>query len=67
MKMELDKTGLVDLVCGTDPEICAGEDESIMRFQKKNGNKSVWDREALRRLELPELRSLYQWIRAVEY
>ena len=64
MKVELDKIGLVDLICGTDPDDAAGELPEARRFQtSSDGEVFEWDRASLRRLEQKDLYNLYKRIR----
>ena len=64
MKIELDTTGLVDLICGTTPsgELKAELEHQCMGYEDDDGNWN-WERSNLRKFENIKLYQLYKQIR----
>lgn len=63
MKVDLDKTGMVHLVCGTNPAGDLREDLGKKNLGYSENGEWSWDADELRKFDNPQLLNLYKKLR----
>lgn len=63
MKVDLDKTGMIHLVCGTNPTGDLRDDLEKKRLGYSENGEWFWDTDELKRYDNPQLLNLYKKVR----